>query len=229
MFFSAVLSLALALGVSAQVKYTEPQSGITVSAYTNSNLVFGVALPTTPSTDFIGVMVGKGTGYAAVSLGGGMNTNALLLATWPNSKAVLSSFRKTTLVLLRSPFLIKILRFLSSYSSPPVAPGPWTLLPIAKGTYTNATHWVATFLCKACITTDGTTFDPALASDTLGWAFSTAAPTTKASSATAFTKHGSQGSYIADLASAKTDKYATWAALASNVTTTAFVEREFEA
>jgi hypothetical protein len=101
MLFSAILSLALALGVSAQgsqVPYTEPKSGITVTAYINSNYVFGVALPTTPSADFIGVMVGKGTGWAAVSLGGPMTQNALLLATWPNSKAILSSFRKTTSV-----------------------------------------------------------------------------------------------------------------------------------
>jgi hypothetical protein len=101
MLFSVILSLALALGVGAQgsqVKYTEPKSGITVNAYVNSNLVFGIALPTTATKDFIGVMVGKGTGYAAVSLGGGMTGNALLLATWPNSQAVLSSFRKTTLV-----------------------------------------------------------------------------------------------------------------------------------
>jgi hypothetical protein len=122
-----------------------------------------------------------------------------------------------------------ILTILRSYSSPPVAKGSWSLYPIANGTYTNATHWVSTFLCKACLATDGSTFDAALASDTLGWAFSTAAPTTKASTTTAFTKHGSQGSFIADLAGAKTAKYTTWAAYASNVTTTAFVKREFEA
>ncbi|EPE28379.1 CBD9-like protein [Glarea lozoyensis ATCC 20868] len=215
MLFKAILSLALALGVSAQgsqVQYTEKQSGITVTAYSNANFLFGVALPTTPSTDFIGVMIGKGTGWAAVSLGGPMTQNALLLATWPNAKAVLSSFRKTT-----------------SYASPAVAKGAWTLYPIANGTYTNTTHWVSTFLCKACLSTDGSTFDASAASDTLGWAFNTAAPTTKSSVTTTFTKHGSQGSYSADLKSAKTAKYATWAAYASNTTSTAFVKKEFEA
>ena len=99
MLLSSLLALALALGASgqgSQVPYTEPKSGITVTAYVSPNYVFGVALPTTPSNDFIGVMVGKGTGWAAVSLGGPMTQNALLLATWPNGKNLLASFRKTT-------------------------------------------------------------------------------------------------------------------------------------
>lgn len=99
MLFSAILSLALALGVNAQgaqYQYTEPKSGVTVTAYSNANFLFDVALPKIPSSDFIGVMVGKGTGWSGVSLGGPMTQNALLLATWPNSNTLLSSFRKTT-------------------------------------------------------------------------------------------------------------------------------------
>jgi hypothetical protein len=63
------------------IQYTEPKSDITVEAYQDSTYTFGIALPTTPGSDFIGVLAANGTGYAGVSLGGGM-TNALLIAAW---------------------------------------------------------------------------------------------------------------------------------------------------
>ena len=96
MFFSSLLSCALVLGAVAQTPapYTEPKSGITVWAYQSPTYNFGIAVPQTPTTDFIGVLVGKGSGYVGVSLGGGM-TNKLLITAWPNGNAVLSSFRKT--------------------------------------------------------------------------------------------------------------------------------------
>ncbi|KAG9237763.1 hypothetical protein BJ875DRAFT_480952 [Amylocarpus encephaloides] len=202
MLLSTILPVALSLGVGAQqVAYTEKGSGITVQAFSNANLVFGIALPPEPTTDFIGVVVGKGSGYVGISLNGPMTQNSLLLATWPNGKALMSSFRKT-----------------SSYGSPPVANGPFTVVPIANGTYTNTTHFVSTFICKNCILADGTTFGSADTTNAIGWAFSTAAPKTKASASTAFSKHQSQGNYQADLTTARTADYAKWAAYAPNAT-----------
>ena len=92
MLLSSLLSCAFALGAVA-VQYTEPNSGITVEGYQSSTYTFGIALPETPGSDFIGVLAGNGTGYAGVSLGGGM-TNMLLIAAWPNGNSVLSSFRQ---------------------------------------------------------------------------------------------------------------------------------------
>lgn len=78
--------------------YTDHQSGISFNAYVNpsTGYFFGLALPenSTGSTDFIATIGGKGTGWSGVSLGGGM-LNKLLIVAWPNSRAVVSSFRKT--------------------------------------------------------------------------------------------------------------------------------------
>jgi hypothetical protein len=96
MLLSSLLSCAFVLGAIAQKPslYTESKSGVTVWAYQSSTYNFGIAVPQTPQSDFIGVLVGKGSGYLGVSLGGPM-TNELLIAAWPNGNAVLASFRKT--------------------------------------------------------------------------------------------------------------------------------------
>lgn len=152
MLFSSLLSCFLATSAIAQTftPYTEPKSGITVNAFQSSSYTFGIALPPTPQSDFIGVVVGKGSGYVGVSLGGGM-LNVLLIATWPNGKSVLSSFRET-----------------AQYGSPAVATGPFSMISIADGTYTNATHFTYTFLCRNCILNDGTTFKANWTSSILG-------------------------------------------------------------
>lgn len=97
MQLSALLTCALALGVSAQgTKYTEPKSGVTVAGVQTQSLTFGIALPQTPAKDFIGVIAGKGKGWAGVSLSGPMTGGSLLLAAWPNGANIISSFRKAT-------------------------------------------------------------------------------------------------------------------------------------
>lgn len=82
----------------APAPYTDAKSGITFSAYQNpsNGYFFGIALPenTTSNTDFIATIGGRGTGWSGVSLGGGM-LNKLLILSWPNSQAVMGSFRKT--------------------------------------------------------------------------------------------------------------------------------------
>ncbi|KAF4611324.1 hypothetical protein G7Y89_g15689 [Cudoniella acicularis] len=88
------------------------------------------------------------------------------------------------------------------------------MTPIASGTYVNATHYSYTFLCKACILADGTTFKASDATDTLGFAFSTAAPATPANHASALVHHASDGHFTANIAGAKSAKYDAWAALA---------------
>ncbi|RDL39867.1 CBD9-like protein [Venustampulla echinocandica] len=207
MQLSTILTCALALGASAQstTTYTDSRSGITVSGYQSASYIFGIALPSTPGKDFIGMLVGKGNGWAGVSLAGPMTGGSLLLVAWPNGQNILSSFRKAT-----------------SYASPAVATGSFSAVPIASGTYVNSTHFVYTFLCKNCITGDSSTFSPTAETAMLGWALSTTAPKTPASATTAFGKHQTQGNYGVSIASTKTDKYDTWAALASSTTPMAF-------
>ncbi|TVY68649.1 Cellobiose dehydrogenase [Lachnellula suecica] len=202
MVLLSILSCTLAVGAAAQTiaSYTEPKSGITVQAYQSPTFTFGLALPTTPKADFIGVLVGQGSGYAGISLGGAM-TNELLIAAWPNGNSVLASFRETP-----------------KYGSPPVVTGTYSMIPIANGTYVNSTHYTYTFLCRGCILADGTTFTATSANAVLGYAYSTKAPTTKANVTTAFSKHDTQGNFGFDLTATKTASYDVWAQYAKNVT-----------
>ena len=93
--FSSVLALSSTSLASTVI--VEPKTNITFSTYTdaNSGYTFGIALPTTPSTDFIGYITGKGVGWSGVSLGGGM-TNKLLIVAWPTkaTTGILASFRQ---------------------------------------------------------------------------------------------------------------------------------------
>lgn len=99
MKISAILTGALASLTAAQTPapYTDAKSGITFNTFQHSSgLFFGLALPAngTGNTDFIATVGGKGTGYSGISLGGAMLSKLLILA-WPNSQAVVGSFRKT--------------------------------------------------------------------------------------------------------------------------------------
>jgi hypothetical protein len=177
--------------------YTDKGSGITFQLYTASTgYFFGIAAPENPTTDFIGIIGGKGTGWSGVSLGGTM-VGKLLIAAWPNGNTVLSSFRKAT-----------------GFSSPPVATGTFSMTPIINGTYVNSTHWAYTFLCSKCI--DGTTtFKASEAAPVLGWASNTAPPSQKTNAASPISKHASQGNYAINFAAAKSANYSTWASYAA--------------
>jgi hypothetical protein len=108
-FSTTILPLAMALSVSAQGTgttgpYTDAKSGITFQTFMDpTGYTFGIALPETPGADFVGVLVGKGKGWAGVSLGGSM-LNKLLIAAWPSGTKIVSTFRETTYV----PFSLSI-------------------------------------------------------------------------------------------------------------------------
>ncbi|KAH8654467.1 hypothetical protein BGZ60DRAFT_532836 [Tricladium varicosporioides] len=201
MKFSTFLPAILATTATAQTAssaYTDAKTGISYQAFSNANILFGVALDTNGTqTDFIGTIVAKGKGWAGVSLGGPM-VGKLLIAAWPNSNAVVSTFRKAT-----------------AKSNPPAATGSFTMTPIASGTFVNTTHFSYTFLCKGCILADGTTFKASGAAETIGWAHSTTAPTTPASASSALNHHSSEGTVKVNVAGAQSAKFGTWAALAS--------------
>ncbi|CAO2655564.1 Nn.00g043670.m01.CDS01 [Neocucurbitaria sp. VM-36] len=207
---STLLTSALASLTVAQspAPYTDAKSGITFSTFQHSSGLFvGLALPAnnTASTDFIATLGGKGTGWSGVSLGGGM-LNKLLILAWPNSQAVVSSFRKT-----------------ANYGSPAVATGTFTQTPIANGTYVNSTHWTYTFLCQKCIQTDGTTFKMTDTTANIGYAVNANAPSQKSNAASSVSKHTAQGQVEFDLSQAKSDKFDTWKAYAAPKTAQNFL------
>jgi hypothetical protein len=211
--------------------YVEPKTSISFSAYQDatSGYTFGVALPETPTTDFIGLLVGKGTGWSGASLGGPM-VNKLLIAAWPSGTKIMGTFRKTAYVPPLSPLnlpfpcttvgLVQRRMNLTKvscrkYGPPPEVTGTFKQTPIAAGTYTNATHWSYVFVCAGCIATDGTTFNNTATAGTFGWAVNAAAPATPASTSTSLSKHTAQGTYTLDLGAAKSANYTAWAALAT--------------
>ncbi|KAJ4359826.1 uncharacterized protein N0V89_000382 [Didymosphaeria variabile] len=187
--------IATLVGAQTAAPYTDAKSGITFQAYQHTTGYFlGIALPDDPTgnTDFIATIGGKGTGWSGASLAGPMK-NALLVLAWPNSNAVVSSFRKT-----------------AQYGSPPVASGTFTQLPIANGTYVNGTHWTYTFVCSKCIQTDGTTFTANANSTILGYALNAAAPSNKSNATSSVSKHTSQGQVTFDLVKARSKDFTTW-------------------
>lgn len=97
-FSTIILPLAMALSVSAQGTtgpYSDAKSGITFQTFQDTTgYTFGIALPETPGPDFVGILVGKGKGWAGVSLGGSM-LNKLLIAAWPSGTKIVSTFRET--------------------------------------------------------------------------------------------------------------------------------------
>ncbi|KAK0381092.1 hypothetical protein CLIM01_01556 [Colletotrichum limetticola] len=208
--FSGVAALlGLAGSATAQLRasaYSDPQTGIDFQRYLPSAYPysFGIAVPETIGTDFIGQMVvpisTKGN-WGAVSLKGGM-LNGLLFVAWADGEDIKTSFRMG-----------------SAYANPDVYTATEvSAVPIANGTFVNSTHFSYTFLCQNCIN-DKTS----LAGDSpiLGWAYSDTSPSPVSDSAAALNYHSAGfGQFGLDIASAKSAKFDTWSKYAKAVETT---------
>lgn len=189
--------------------YTDPNTGIDFQTYFASDVdySFGIALPETIGTDFIGQMVAPITdagGWAGVSLGGGM-LNHLLLVAWGNDQDVVTSLRVAT-----------------AYANPAVySNSSVNTLPIANGTFVNSTHVSYTFLCQGCIIGGTMTFSATDETPVFGYAVSSTDPTTVSDSTSALSYHDAGfGEYGVSAASAQSANFETWASWASNATTT---------
>ncbi|KAK0479706.1 hypothetical protein IW261DRAFT_150981 [Armillaria novae-zelandiae] len=200
---AVLLGIRGAAGQSASA-YTDTTTGMTFQALQDSStgFVFGIALPETIGTDFIGQMVFSltdGAGWGGASFNGAM-TESLLLVAWPNGDEVMTSFREAT-----------------AYSTPPVYNGSdVTLSTIADGTYVNDTHLSLTFLCGGCIVGDSLTFSSTDTSAVLGWAYSTSSPSDVADETTDLVYHSAgYGEFGLGISNAQTSEYESWAALAS--------------
>lgn len=203
--FSGSAGLALLAYIStatgAAAPYTDPKTGITFETNFASDVEgfsFGMVLPETITTDFIGQLVvplTNGSGWGGVSLGGAM-TEHLMFVAWPNGDEVMTSFRLAT-----------------SYANPGVySNGTVTALPIANGTFVNSTHLSSTFVCRGCIIGGTTTFAATDSAPVIGYAVSTSNPTTVSDAATALVYHDAgSNEYGFSTTSAQSASYATWA------------------
>lgn len=157
---------------------------------------------TTDSTEFIGILTCRGTGYCGVSLGGSMVSSLLLLA-YPSGNQVLTSFRWAT-----------------DYAPPALYTGNAKLTQVSSTV--NSTHYSVIFRCRDCLAWDQDgekgSAPTSVGFMVLGWAHSTTAPTNAGCADTAGVRiHSSQGMFGAvygeDIAS---PSYSAWAAKATN-------------
>lgn len=181
--------------------YNDPNTGIDFQRYMSDDYSFGLAIPQTLGSDFIGQMVVPLTetgGWGAVSLRGGM-LNGLLFVAWADGEDIVTSFREA-----------------GSYANPDVySETEVNALPIANGTFVNSTHLSYTFLCEGCVLEDKTSLTSE--SPVLGWAIAADSPSTPSDSASALTYHAAGfGQYGVDIEGAKSASYDTWASWASN-------------
>ncbi|KAL1706739.1 hypothetical protein EV121DRAFT_162400, partial [Schizophyllum commune] len=202
---SSLALFGLVAGAAAQTvtaPYTDPLTGIDFQAYTDpeTGYIFGIALPETVGTDFIGQIVAPltdGAGWAGVSLGGAM-VGPLLVVTWPNEGEVQHSFRQAT-----------------DYASPPVFDGSVSLSTIPTGTSVNETHIALTFLCAGCVDAD-LSFAPDAESSVMGFAVSDSPPEDPADEGTELVYHSfGFGEFGVLTSDAKSAEYDEWAALAT--------------
>lgn len=209
MFKSLVSAGLLAAAVSAQqtVDFVDEVSGIEFQnhAHESTGVEFGVALPSEPSSDFIGrVSAPISEGYVAVSLGGNM-IGRLLVVAWPNGDEVVSSFRQA-----------------AGYSNPSVVTESGLgLKTIPSGTSIDDDSFTWTFVCEGCITGDATAFLADDETTVFGWALSDTEVADPSDPESALNMHSAGfGLYGADLVAARSADYDSWAALAEDATGT---------
>ncbi|KAM0495838.1 hypothetical protein ACHAP8_007745 [Fusarium lateritium] len=206
MRFSTLLSSAALMfqAVSAaSEEYKDADTGITFQQFVDktSKFSFGIAMPETPSTDFIGQIIAPiSEGYASVGMGSTMSKKLLIVA-WPNDGKVLTSVRQA-----------------SGYTNPDVLDDDTVKIkPIEKGVKVGADSFTFTFLCEGCIKTDGTTFKASDANAVMAFAFSTTALDDPTDASGALNYHGAGfGGFSVDAGSSQSADYETWAAMASD-------------
>lgn len=206
---AALAGLArMAAAATTAAPYADPKTGIDFMSYSANGgaFSFGIALPETVETDFIGQLVVPITetgGWGAVSLAGSM-LNHLLLVAWANGEEVVSTFRTA-----------------GAYANPAVYDATEvSAKPIADGTFVNSTHFSFTFLCEGCIVGGTASFKATDETPVFGWALSAEDPTTPSDPASDIPYHGAGfGLFGVSAADAKSAKFDTWAATASAATT----------
>lgn len=201
------LALALSSPAAAQTTsaFTDQATGIQFQRFfgARSNFGFGVALPTNPSTSFIGQLsfpLVNGAGWGGFSLTGDME-GPLMMAAWPDGQGgVVASFRQA----------------FNEDDNPPEVTGTFTVRPIADATSVNNTFMTFTFLCEGCLDAGlGLSAAQTAGNAEMGWALGKRAVRNAASSAGILEFHdGGFGDFQANLGAARSAEFDTWATLA---------------
>ncbi|KAK0644235.1 hypothetical protein B0T16DRAFT_460312 [Cercophora newfieldiana] len=209
LLLAALPLLTPCLAQDDPIKYTDGPSGIAFNTWPQGDITWGMALPpkalTEDSTEFLGLLTCKGTGYCGISFGGGM-VGSLLLLAYPSNGKVLTSFRWAT-----------------DYAPPGVYTGAAKLTQVSS--VVNSTHYSVIFRCRDCLAWDqdgeAGSAPTSVGFMVLGWAHSANAPSNAGCADTAGVRiHSSQGLFGAvygdDIAS---PLYSSWAAKATNTVT----------
>ncbi|KAK0631340.1 hypothetical protein B0T14DRAFT_501534 [Immersiella caudata] len=198
-------------GSRVTAPYSDPQTGIAFQSFTTrTGYRFGMVLPSSSSLDLIIQLVSPlgpdSAGWAAIDFGPSM-VGPLLIAAWPASKA------DTVMIAPRiaSGYRIEDTTRFSSTTS-------LKIQQIAKGTFVNATHLSATFVCGGCVGL-AESFDPSSSSTAqFGYAYSLVAVDRPDDEGTLLSDHTSKGelfgSFGVDVGGARSTDYARYAALA---------------
>ncbi|KAL7268091.1 hypothetical protein RUND412_009299 [Rhizina undulata] len=204
MFSKNVLFLLLSVlgsvfelvGAQQSSAYVDSDTGISFQRFYSSSYgySFGIALPTDPTTEFIGQIVGPintDGGWSGVSFGGTMTSNLLFIA-WPNGEDIVYSFR-----------------YVTGYLEPGVYDGDSVATPMY--TKVNSTHFSLTFRCQNCVSWTSGSFDPTASYTIMGWAQSSSAVGNVSDSASTIQYHDNGfGEYGMLIGSALSDQYSTW-------------------
>ncbi|KAK3395247.1 hypothetical protein B0H63DRAFT_371410, partial [Podospora didyma] len=193
--------------------YTDVNTGISFYGWSDSTgYRFGMVMPQQTQSDFIVQLVSplnsNGAGWAGIDFGASM-VGPLQIVAWPNGK-------DTVVVAPRVSAGYKA-RDTTPYSATAI-----TVTPIAKGTFVNATHVSATFVCGGCINKDSfSAADVITGSDgsrSFSFAYSLVAVPDPTNINTGISDHTSQGepygSFAVSLKDAQSAQYTTFAALA---------------
>lgn len=202
-------------------QYTDPETNITFLGYSpaSTGFKFGMALPTTPTTDLIVQLISPlnhdGGGYGAIDFGAKM-TGYLMIAAWPDPTS------GTVKISPRIATGYEVANGANVYTASNI-----TITPIASGTFVNNTHVAATFVCGGCIVP--TSFQSAVtkgaASATFSYAYALTAVSDPGDVDTQLSDHTLKGElygpFDVALKSAESSQYDAWVELTATATASA--------
>lgn len=215
-----LLSLpALALAQTT-TPFTDQATGIQFQRFFGARTTFGfgIALPTAPTTSFIGQLsfpLGPGaSGWGGFSLTDDME-GPLLLACWPSpdGRSAVASFRQA----------------FNEDDNPPEVTGAFSVRPIAAATEVNATFLTFTFLCEGCLSAElGLGAAQTAGTVEMGWGLASRAVRNAGGSDGVLGFHDRGfGGFRVNLGAARNAQFETWAALAGEAMGVSAVARPF--
>ncbi|KKF97098.1 Cellobiose dehydrogenase [Ceratocystis platani] len=203
-FFSASSMFLGLLPAIASVKaesastFTDSKSGIVFQRFSAQQSSFGIALPESVESSFIGqiaVPLTNGAGWGALGLNGAIDSN-IFVAAYANGADVTGSLRN---------------------ADQSEVTGDYSIRTIGESTSVDKSSLLYTFLCENCLSPGvGAALNGAGDTATLGFGLSSEVVSDPAStSATLGPANSGNGTFSISLAAARNAEFPTWAALAT--------------